>query len=142
MAALDYLEAHLELPLSELFSGCDTAIQHTRGVVMGVADVEPCGHVTYGAIGNTWAQTSGPGACSLPADSGIIGGGFERLTPDTAQLTRASILALYTDGLPGRIELPHPAPEDLEGLARSTVEACGSDRDDAGLVLLAWDGEP
>lgn len=138
-AAIEYVSGHYSEPLLEIFSGCDKAIRHTRGVAMGICVVDEDGHsLTFAGISNTRAMIFGKGIRNLCSHNGIVGAGYRRLLPETVPLEPGSLVVMFTDGLPENIHLKGYSEEiqqDPYLLAQRILDDCCLGSDDAAVLV-------
>lgn len=136
--ALDHLAARSGASIKTLFTGCDAAIRHTRGVALAVAMIDTDAHrLAFAAIGNIRATLVRERPMLLPGDCGIVGAGLQRLTPCEMHWEDSDLLLMWTDGLPQALPLasmpPHlrHTPDDD---ARWVTEPFATGGDDAGVL--------
>ncbi len=138
-AAVDYVARHLWEPLADVFAGCDSAIRHTVGVVMGIAVIdEGAGTLNYASIGNTSAIINAEKTAWLYSYPGIVGGGYRTLLPETAPLMPDALVLMYTDGVRGRVDLSRydsGVRADLQRLAEKIIEDWCRGTDDRAVLL-------
>lgn len=141
-AAVDYVAHHLWEPLADVFAGCDSAIRHTVGVVMGIAVIdEGAGTLTYAGIGNTRATVVADvaeNATGLSSYPGIVGGGYRTLSPEVAPLMPDALVLMYTDGIRERVDLSRydgGFRADLQRLAEKIIEDWRRGTDDVAVLL-------
>lgn len=147
-AAVDYVARHISEPLPDIFAGCDRAIRHTRGGVMGIAVVdEDAGTLTYAGVGNPRIivaranhSTSGlEEVVRLSNRPGVVGGGCRRVLPETVSIDVGDLVILCTDGIPGEINLTGyegALRTDVRQLARRIVQDWGRERDDVAVLVF------
>jgi len=147
-AAIDYVGHHLAEPLPDIFSGCDTALRGTRGVMMGVAVAEAGGErLTYLGVGNTRATIvrerapeRAEGKIFRPSGNwGIVGGGYSSLSSETVSLDPGDLLFLYTDGVRDIAAITAYGEElraDLRRFAERLLEDCRRETDDAAVLIF------
>ena len=147
-AALDYVSRRLEDPLGEIFAGCDAAIRCTRGVAMSIAVVDAeAGSLIYAGVGNTRAiivrqgdpGSNEPWAHPLRNSHGIVGAGYQRLSPETAALAPGDLLILHTDGIQPRMELAGydgALLANVRRLAEAILRGWARERDDAAVLVF------
>jgi len=137
--AIAYVAAHLTDPLSELFAGCNTELNHSRGVVMGVAVIdERTGMLQYAGIGNIRAKLVNDKTSCLNYGYGIVGGGYKKLTVEKHSMNPGDLLILYTDGVKELISLAeyeNNLRNDVEKLARKILLDWKHSRDDAAVLV-------
>lgn len=138
-AAVDYVAHHLWEPLAEVFAGCDSAIRHTVGVVMGITIIdEGAGMLTYAGIGNTGATIVAEKNARLSSNPGIVGGGYRTLSPVATPLMPDALVLMYTDGIRERVDLSRydgGFRADLQRLAEKIIEDWCRGTDDAAVLL-------
>lgn len=140
LAALDFVESHLEQPLSSLFEGCDRALRGTRGTALELLRISP-GGAEYAGIGNTGAriwQAAHQRSLRLSGDYGIVGAGFRRLNPRPLSLAAGDLVVLHTDGISEKFDLKaYPALTSiaLPTLAQQLLQDWGKSHDDAAVLI-------
>ncbi|MFH1532924.1 MAG: SpoIIE family protein phosphatase [Pseudomonadota bacterium] len=140
--AAGYVAEHLGEELARVFEGCDRALQHTRGVAMGLAVIRN-ERLTYGGIGNTRVMRVGRRDKRFMSDPGILGTGFRHLMLDSTGLEPGDLVLLFTDGLNERARIPRPkgaGGADLEAIADRFIEEWRRGRDDAGVLVYEHGG--
>ncbi|HEY9841963.1 MAG: SpoIIE family protein phosphatase [Candidatus Sericytochromatia bacterium] len=148
LAALDYVAAHLNIPLQQLFKGCDAALRSTRGVAMSLVRVGPGGSLTYAGIGNTQARIWSPGQTGkqnlrLSSNYGIIGGGYRHLAPASARMGSQDLLILHTDGINDKFDpgvYDDELLNNLPALASRLLADWGRSYDDAAVMIARQNG--
>jgi negative regulator of sigma-B (phosphoserine phosphatase) len=147
-SAIDYVAHHVSEPLPDIFTGCDRAIQHTRGVVMGIAVVdEGAGILTYAGVGNTriiiaHAHCPVPGlegTIRLPNKPGFVGNGRSRVLPETVPLSSGDVVVLCTDGIPGEMDITDYKDAlctDVRQLAHRIIQDWGRESDDVAVLVF------
>jgi len=151
-AAVSYVGRHLAESLLDIFTGCDRAIRHTRGGVMGIAIVDTAeGALTYAGVGNPRAMVvrAQQGTLSrynvkrLSSVPGTVGMGIKRLLPETIPLNPGDLVILFTDGIPEKMDLRHYDDalfEDVDVLAKQILQDWGRKSDDAAILLFKNEG--
>ncbi len=151
-AAIEYVAQHVSEPLPDIFAGCDRAIGHTRGVVMGIAVVdENVGTLTYAGIGNPHivivrAHCSAPGLAGtvrLPNRPGVVGGGCRSAQPETVPLSSDDLVVLFTDGIPGEVDIARYEDvlcADVRQLAEKIARDWGREKDDVAVLVFRSEG--
>lgn len=146
-AAVDYVAQHISESLSDIFAGCDRAIRHTRGGVMGIAVVdENVGMLTYAGIGNTRIIIARPHSSRsgleevirLPNRPGVVGGGCRSVLSETVPLDIGDLVILCTDGIPSEIDLTGYGGglrTDVQQLAQRIIQDWGRTRDDVAVLV-------
>jgi negative regulator of sigma-B (phosphoserine phosphatase) len=147
-AAIDYVAQHALDPLPDIFAGCDRAIRHTRGVVMGIAVVdENVGTLTYAGVGNPHiiiarAHCSAPGleeVARLSNSPGVVGSGYHSVLPETMPLHVGDWIVLCTDGIPSELNLAgyeSALCADVRQLASRIVRDWGRENDDVAVLVF------
>jgi serine phosphatase RsbU (regulator of sigma subunit) len=139
--ALASIGAGLERPFDEIFSACDTRLRDTRGVALAVASIDKsCRTITMASVGNirvVLLKTNKD--CRLGGTRGIVGGGFEHLTPETMALSSGDVLAMFSDGVDEfpalREALVKPATARLADQAQGVLDDWARADDDAAVLL-------
>jgi negative regulator of sigma-B (phosphoserine phosphatase) len=152
MAAIEFVSHHLNDPLPAIFESCNRTLRPTRGVAMGIATInEHTGDLTYAGIGNIRAMVvRGPSAGNkegstirLASDSGIVGGGFRILRPETVAVTADDLVIMFTDGIDEQVDLSHftvTRSSNLQKMAERIVRQWGRDSDDAAILIYRHEG--
>jgi serine phosphatase RsbU (regulator of sigma subunit) len=98
--AIRFVESHVSDPLRDIIAECDRLLHHTRGVVLGLAVVDPAARaLTYAGVGNIRAVIVGDRRTYLENAYGIVGGGYKVLRPQLAPFSEGDVAILHTDGL-------------------------------------------
>jgi len=144
-AASILLASALTDGIVELMRRCDTALKHTRGVVMNVAAIDyGDGAIVWGGIGNVngillrHEARGGPSRQRLAPRPGVIGSGLAQPTSEAARLYEGDILIFATDGITSSFAdcLESARSEAVAKIANEIVEEYWPGRDDV-LVLVA-----
>lgn len=135
--AMAYVGDHLGDDLPSLFSGMGRALASTRGAAVGVAIIRPSkAELAYAAVGNTRAAIFGWRSTRLDAESGIVGGGFRRLSPIVIPIRPSDHLALWTDGLEERLSVGNDAAAvEIGQLAETLLDLHTRGNDDACVIV-------
>ena len=132
-------------PLPAVFAHCDEKISHTRGAAMGIAVVDTgTGALTYAGVGNTRIAICGAKTTSLLSASGIVGGGYAALHPETVRLVPGDVVAMYTDGIMTEINLAAYAPSlrvDPQELSEHILNDWSRWTDDAAVLVFRYEGQ-
>ena len=151
-AAIDYVAKHVSEPLPNIFAGCDRAIRHTQGVVMGIAVVgENAGTLTYAGIGDpriiiARVQCPAPGLegiVRLPNRPGVVGGGCRSALPETVPFSSDDLVILCTDGILGVVDIASYEDAlcaDVQQLAERIVRDWGREKDDVAVLIFRSEG--
>ena len=138
-AAVGYVAAHYAEPLVDIFSGCDKAIRHTRGVAMGICRIDEEKHtLSFAGISNIRAMIFGERTRSMSCHYGIVGGGYRNLVPETVPLEPDRLVVMFTDGIPETINLTDYDEElrqDLQKLAQRILDDFRLGSDDAAVLV-------
>ena len=139
-AAVEYVSSHLDVPLPELFEGCDAAIRETRGVAMAVAIIDTqTTTLTYACIGNTRAAIIGTVTSQITGDPGIIGGGFSHLLVDTYSFGKGAVIVLWSDGIDEFIDFKRyrsSIRDSAQDLANHIINDLSKSDDDSSVVAF------
>lgn len=145
LAVLEYMGAHRDEDLHELFAGCDRAVRHTRGAAAGLAHIdERTGVLTFAGIGNIWGLIRDHREIRMISDYGIVGGGYRKLRPETYPLEPGNLVMLATDGIQARSAdqgWPSVPFGELQAQADMILERWGRKTDDAAVMLYRYDKE-
>jgi len=145
MAALDFVARRRHEPLPEIFTLCDEALRHTRGVAMSIAVADPrAGMLTYAGIGNIRARVIGERNRSLSGNYGIVGGGYRRLTPETVSLAPDDLVILATDGVRENFDVcgyDNEILADVTRLGERVLMDWRRETDDAAVLVFRTGGE-
>jgi len=137
-AALNYIGEHADENFHELFSGCNAAIRHTRGVAMGIVRIdENSGMLEYAGIGNIRAMIFSEGKVSrLISSFGVVGGGFRKLFIEQRTIMPRNLVILFTDGLHERADITvYDTDGDLTLLAHRIFQDHYITRDDGAILI-------
>ncbi len=150
--AVDYIAHHLFEGLPDLFSGCNVALLHTRGVAMGLAIIEQkIRYLTYAGVGNPRAiilrarqnDPAGRQMLHLPNNYGIVGAGYKTLSTESVTLNRGDLVILATDGVAGMMDLPgYDAAilSDVRWLSEKILRDWRNLKDDAAVLVFKVEG--
>jgi len=137
-AALKYIREHADENFHDLFSGCDAAIRHTRGVAMGVVRIdENSGLLQYAGVGNIRTMIFSEGkARRLISSFGVVGGGFRKLFIEQRQIMPGNLVIMFTDGLHERADITiYDTDGDLMLLAHRIFQDYHVSRDDGAILI-------
>ena len=142
-AAIAYVGDHLSESLPDIFAGCDAALRSTRGAVMGITVIDRAAStLTYAGIGNTQIRIIGEAAGRVGSDSGIIGGGYRRLSPRTVPIAPGELVIMFTDGVANRLDVSTydgSVQSDLQQLADRIIEDWARKTDDAAVLIFRYE---
>jgi len=143
-ATVEFVKEHTDKNLIALLRGCDLAIRHTRGAVVGVAMIdESSDTLSYAGVGNVRCVALGRECLRLISYPGIVGAGFRTLQVESHPIGEGSLVIMYTDGLPETFDLegyPDAHGDDLEGMARAIMNDWYRGRDDAAVMVFRYQG--
>ncbi|MCQ1534382.1 SpoIIE family protein phosphatase [Methanosarcina sp. KYL-1] len=138
-AAIDYISRNLCEPLPQIFSRCDKAIRHTRGVAMSIAIIDKNNStLTHGGIGNVSVMVKGRKKTKLSSDWGIIGGGYRKLHTNTVDLAHDDLVLMWTDGISEHLDISGYEEflcRNVQKLANRILEDHAKVTDDATIVI-------
>jgi hypothetical protein len=140
--AIQLAEAQAELRPEALLRALDEALIRSRGAVASVLRLERAtggGLASFAGIGNVGLSFRGQRPFAPVSMPGILGRRVRKVRSFEHSLSRGDLLVLYTDGLSSRLELGDLAGEP-PSMAASLVARFGKSTDDAGCVVLRWDG--
>lgn len=139
MAALKYVGNHLGGPMEKLFRGCDLAVRGTRGVAMGMVIVDLIeDSLTFAGAGNIHGLVYGESRWRLTSDTGIIGGGFKSLAPETRPFHPGDTVMMFTDGIKSSVSPDKSVSEfgdDPPALAAQILADWSGGQDDCGVLI-------
>jgi serine/threonine protein phosphatase PrpC len=105
-AAVSALDRYSRESLPELVRRCHTALAGMRGVVLGIATLDPgAGSMTWLGVGNVVGillradHASRPSRVSLLPVAGFIGSELPTATPRVVSLSRGDTVILASDGI-------------------------------------------
>jgi serine phosphatase RsbU (regulator of sigma subunit) len=119
----------LERSFADHFSACDARLRDTRGAALAIAVVDLMqATLTMASVGNIRAVLMRPGKnFRLGGTRGIVGGGYERLVPETEHLARGDVLALFSDGV-----------DEFAPMVETLTDGALSPREKASIVVKRW----
>lgn len=142
-AAVAALDRYARESLPELVKRCHAALQGMRGVVMGIASLDPvAGSMTWLGVGNVLGvllraeQANRPGRVSLLPVAGFIGLDLPTPTPRVVPLSRGDTLILASDGIKDGFADALALAHKPQALADHILARHAKGTDDA-LVLVA-----
>ncbi len=142
-AALAALTSVRQQPVSALlpdvFAQCNLDIQETRGVAMGIAEVNPEAQtVAFCGVGNIRALLLGQRPRHFSCTYGIVGAGFKPLLIETWSFSPGDTLILTSDGIMEHFMAPQALPgivQNARQLAEAILEQWGIASDDASVLV-------
>ncbi len=139
---IEVIAFHLELDLQSLMSLCNKELSSTRGVVLGLAEIDISNNsLHYMGLGNINACVVGERSTRLVNSYGILGQQYELTTfiQSLPFVLGRDILAMFSDGInetlafdpyKGLIRAGEPA------IAQLIVEQEAYGTDDAGMIIV------
>ena len=148
LAALASVKNHPPDTLPTVFAHCDRDIQHTRGVAMGIAVIDPVARTaTFCGVGNIRIVLLGQRPRHFSCSYGIVGAGFKNLLVETLPFAPGDLLILSSDGIIEQFMVPDPPPGEPWSawrLAEAILAEWGITSDDASVLVcqaLAGEGD-
>jgi len=138
--AIACIGAGLDRSIAETFAACDARLRDTGGVALAVAvvdrDVES---VTMASVGNVRVVLlKGITGHHLGGTNGIVGGGHDRLKPETRPLVYGDTLLLFSGGVDETCSLRETfesAASQSVDRARTVLNRWARDDDDAAVLI-------
>lgn len=142
--ARQYVEAHFDQPLVDIFLGVGRACRATRGVVMAAARFDwGNGKLLFGSIGNVETRTIGPArSLSFLVRRGVLGLNAPMPKVTEHEWDPAHVMILHTDGLKSHWrwqDYPELAKASATLVAQQLLRALAKDHDDATVVVVRGD---
>jgi hypothetical protein len=136
-AAADFVSAHWELDLADLFNRCHRHISGTRGVAMTVVRIDAVTlEMEHAGIGNVALTARSHEPTHPVPQPGILGVRLRKILPTRHQLHRGDAVAVFTDGISSRLDLDEYHQLDADRMAAAIVRNEGKDHDDAACAVL------
>jgi len=142
IAAEEFVLANLDLPLKELFTNCNRAISHTRGVALGIGLVDSeKNELTFAGINNTRIRVikaKQRKSFQMSSDTGIVGGGFRNLMPSTVEFEEGDYAVMFTDGVSDRMDVSQyneSQRRDLDQWAERILDDWERNNDDRTVLI-------
>jgi anti-sigma regulatory factor (Ser/Thr protein kinase) len=139
--ARQYVEAHFDQPLDQVFRGTARACRATRGVVMALVRFDwGVGRVQVASVGNIEVRAFPPSHdLKFPVRRGVIGLNAPAALVTERPWSPEATMVIHSDGL-----RTHWAWEDLPGLAGQTagaaaeslLRALAREQDDATVIVV------
>jgi hypothetical protein len=117
-----------------LLQQLDEALRGTIGAAVSIARIYP-DRIEFSGVGNVRASI---GLKPLLLRAGVVGVRMRPPKNITASLPRDNWLFMHTDGVSRPTSIPHGSAETV---ANALLDSCGSDNDDAGILLVRWRDE-
>jgi len=137
--AEEVIRQHADWPLQELVQGSHTALQATRGAVIGLLRLQAIGHkVSYVGVGNIGVQVYSRQPIKPISKNGILGFRLPSLLEMHYVYNPGDTFVLYSDGissrftLDGKIDIQRPP----QRIAEQILETHGKQIDDATVVVI------
>ena len=140
--ALALSVARADLRPEALLREVDDALIRSRGAVASVLRLEPTpsgGLASFAGIGNVGLCFRGQKPFAPVSMPGILGRRVRKVRAFEHTLSKGDLLVLYTDGLSSRLDLSELTGE-TSAMAQTLLERFGKGTDDAGCVVLRWEG--
>ena len=110
---------------------------------MGISVIDQeANTLTYAGVGNIAISIIGKGAGSAASDTGIVGGGYRRLTPQSVPMEPGHIVMMFTDGVTEKFDISGyggSVMSDMQQLADRMVKDWGRETDDNGILVLRYE---
>jgi len=140
-AARNYVMAHYDQQLRDIFRGTDRACRATRGVVMALARFDwGQSKITLGSVGDILIRViNSPKKMSFIIRRGIIGVRAPNPVITERFWGNDNILVLHSDGISSKWrwkDFSHLKNEDPEMLAQRIIHVFGKDIDDATILVV------
>ena len=142
-AAIAALERYAREPLADLVRRCHTALLGMRGVVLGLAYLDPqAATMTWLGVGNIGGlvlhadATSRPPRIGLVPTAGFVGGEQPHPTSRVVPLTPGDTVVLFSDGIRDGFAESLTLPDTPQSIADFIITRHVKGTDDA-LVLVA-----
>jgi len=138
-AAVQALDARPQADPATAIYACHDALIGTRGAAMSVAWIDlQAARLTYAGIGNVEAHLWQGGARRRPISyRGVVGSLMRTVRSFEVSLEGPWLLAMHSDGLSSRLEIPPPgdAWNDPQALADALLAQWARQSDDATVVV-------
>ena len=142
-AAVGALDRHAREPLADLVRRCHTALLGMRGVVLGLAYLDPqAATMTWLGVGNIGGlvlhadATSRPPRIGLVPTAGVVGAEQPHPTSRVVPLTPGDTIVLFSDGIRDGFAESLTLPDTPQSIADFIITRHVKGTDDA-LVLVA-----
>ena len=138
------LSKHPEFSPADALHLCDRALRGRRGAAISIATIDIArAHLEYAGIGNVEGRLLQSTRMErLISFRGIVGVAMRTIRPFSLTLEPSWLLALHTDGISQRFDMPPITAvtgSALDRAAQSIVDRWGRSHDDATLVLVTLD---
>ena len=145
-AAVDYVGAHLNRSLQDIFDGCNRALQTTRGASVSIAviDQNACS-LTFAGIGDTSAKifrSHRMTSLVLPVQPGMLGKASRTVHPFVEPMNRGDVIVMYTDGIERGVDTTTYDDQtfaDAGRLATVLLADFGRSVDDRAVLVARFD---
>lgn len=140
-AALACVAEHQQAIPAAILDRCHKAVQHTRGVVMALAQIEHRSEaLTFVGVGNIGFSAAAAQPMSAYSQSGVVGHRLPELRTFRLACSPGDRIALYSDGISSRFvrqggvsALKGSTPQEM---AQHMVEEFGRQEDDVAVAIL------
>lgn len=138
--ALACIGAGLDRPCAQMFAECDGRLHDTRGVALALAIIDTDSRcISMAAVGNIRVVLMAAGGdFRLQGRRGLVGSGYEGLTPGTIAIASGDMLAMYSAGIGDFLALRqilHGAELSPRNRAVSLLDNWASADDDAAVLI-------
>ncbi len=137
--AIHHLEEHYRDGLVEIIQGCHETLRGTRGVVMGLALVDPQRSIlTYAGVGNICIRVVGAKSVSLISANGIVGDVLPKIREEKVTYSPGDLVIIHSDGVSARFNLddyPGLVQKEPQQIADTIARDFAREYDDAIIVV-------
>ncbi|HID08478.1 MAG TPA: stage II sporulation protein E, partial [Armatimonadetes bacterium] len=138
-AAVDWVAAHDQVPLSQIMRGCHDALRHTRGAAVALVRMDTAQRVlTFVGVGNVEFHAWSDEPMRPISYAGIVGSRLPSLRVFRYRLSPGDVIMLHTDGISRRFALEDVIAQEgtasLQCLAEAIAHNHAKRNDDAALV--------
>ncbi|WP_370261828.1 SpoIIE family protein phosphatase [Limnobacter sp.] len=128
---------------SDLFSLCDKTLEGSRGAAMALGLLDHAqSTVELASVGNVRIRVlrQQQRDLSVAASRGIVGAGYQTLTPETIRLHDGDLVVLFSDGMDELANIreflnPQATPAEMQRSVHSLVSAFGKHNDDVAVLV-------
>lgn len=137
--AAEYVQTHFRQNPAEIIAGCHRALHHSRGVVMGVVEIELGKAILrYAGVGNIGVKIVGPQPLKLISSVGIVGHSTRnQIREDTFPYDRGNTIVIYSDGIAESFDPDQVLVRErnVQEIAEHIARQFGKDQDDATIII-------
>jgi phosphoserine phosphatase RsbX len=148
-AAMAALQLRPSAPLPDLVRDCHTALQKSRGVVLGLASIDASrDRMTWLGIGNIdgilfrGQPDRAPPCEPLPSRGGVVGYQLPPLRMVSFPIVAGDVLVLASDGISSSFHALSPIGWEVQQAADHVVARHASNSDDALILVARYLGGP